>query len=304
MRRWRPQPTTQRWIALSLLIVTLLMITLPISQLIQIFTGPAPTWQISTSLFGWVLLLIVLVVIAFAIGYRTIAAFTLAYELDRNGLYIVWAGNRAVIPLDLVSSLEAGINIERSPFSLLRQIGYYGGEAVSADQRTVQLFTTLPPEQSMIVHTASASYAISPVDPEQFAQEFEQRRNLGATKPLAAAVETGRLFLYSFWSDPTVRSLLLAALILNLVGLAALTWRYPDLPAALEMRFDPTGQAADLRPRHQVLFLPLAAFGLTLVNLALGVALYRRETLSARLLQGASVTVQILFVIAIVTIIR
>ncbi|HEU5086526.1 MAG TPA: hypothetical protein VFT99_03740, partial [Roseiflexaceae bacterium] len=70
------------------------------------------------------------------------------------------------------------------------------------------------------------------------------------------------------------------------------------------MRFDATGQAADVRPRHQVLFIPLAAFALLLVNLVLGLALYRRQTLSARLLQGASVIVQILFFVALATIIR
>jgi hypothetical protein len=72
----------------------------------------------------------------------------------------------------------------------------------------------------------------------------------------------------------------------------------------LQMRFDPTGQAADIRPRHQVLFIPLAAFGLTLVNLILGIALYRRQQLSAYLLQGASIIMQILFAIALITIIR
>jgi Bacterial PH domain len=304
MRRWRPQLSGHRWIALLLLALTLTAIILPATQLLQIFAGPPEGWAISLRMFWWALLLIALVLVAFLLLYRTIAAFTLAYELDRNGLYILWAGNRAVIPLDQVASLEVGITVEPTLLSPLKRIGYHWGSATSDDQRAVQLFTTLPPERSMVVHTASASYVISPADPEQFAQEFEQRRNLGATKPLSAAIETGRLFLYSFWSDPTVRSLLLTALILNLIGLAALTWRYPDLAAALEMRFDPTGQVVDMRPRHQVLFLPLAAFGLTLVNLALGVALYRRETLSARLLQGASVTVQILFVVAIVTIIR
>jgi hypothetical protein len=70
------------------------------------------------------------------------------------------------------------------------------------------------------------------------------------------------------------------------------------------MRFDPVGQVADVRPRYQILFIPLAAFGLTLVNLILGMALYARQLLSARLIQGASLVVQILFAIALVTITR
>ena len=83
----------------------------------------------------------------------------------------------------------------------------------------------------------------------------------------------------------------------------------PDTPfwqlaSTLNMRFDATGQVADVRPRHQILFIPLAALGLTLVNLALGMLLYARQLLSARLIQGASLVVQILFAIALVTITR
>jgi uncharacterized membrane protein len=155
-----------------------------------------------------------------------------------------------------------------------------------------------------LINTTAGGYVVSPADFDTFVQDLEQRRNLGATKPLAPTIEAGRMFLYDFWNDRTVRWLMIVAVLLNLLALALLAWRYPDLPATLEMRFDATGQAADVRPRHQVLFIPLAAFALLLVNLVLGLALYRRQTLSARLLQGASVIVQILFFVALATIIR
>ncbi|MBO9326869.1 MAG: hypothetical protein J7463_16360, partial [Roseiflexus sp.] len=54
-----------------------------------------------------------------------------------------------------------------------------------------------------------------------------------------------------------------------------------------------------LRPRHQVLFLPLAALGLSLFNTATGMLLYQRLPPGARLIQGASVIVQLLFLVAI-----
>jgi len=89
-----------------------------------------------------------------------------------------------------------------------------------------------------------------------------------------------------------------------LLVLGVLMARYSALAPVLRMRFDPAGQVADLRPRHQILFLPLAAFGLTLLNIALGLLVYQRQQLGARLLQGASLIVQILFGIAMLTIIR
>jgi hypothetical protein len=101
-----------------------------------------------------------------------------------------------------------------------------------------------------------------------------------------------------------VRILLLIAFACNLLVLALLAARYPELSPTVQMRFNAAGEVAALRPRHQVLFLPLAAFGLGLLNTGLGLLLYRREQLGARLLQGASVLVQVLFGIAVFTIIR
>jgi hypothetical protein len=80
--------------------------------------------------------------------------------------------------------------------------------------------------------------------------------------------------------------------------------RYPLLGPTVPMRFNAIGQVAEPRPRHQVLFLPLAAFGIGLINTVIGLAFYRRQQLGARLLQGASVVVQILFGVAVATIIR
>jgi hypothetical protein len=304
MRRWKPQPSIGRWIALGLFVITLAAIIVPFLRIAAIFRGSPADWAINSGLFGWFVLLIGLLVGSIAFGYRAAAAFTLAYELDRNGLYVVWLGNRAVIPLDQITSLAVGLDLAPTTWQTIQQIGYAGGQIRTSDGEQVQLFTTQALANSLVVHTPDVSYVISPADHESFVQDLEQRRNLGATKPLAIAVETGRMFLYAFWSDPTIYWLLAIAALLNLITLAILTSRYPSLAPMLQMRFDPTGQAADIRPRHQVLFIPLAAFGLTLVNLILGIALYRRQQLSAYLLQGASIIMQILFAIALITIIR
>jgi uncharacterized membrane protein (DUF485 family) len=112
------------------------------------------------------------------------------------------------------------------------------------------------------------------------------------------------MFLYEFWNDATVRRLLLIALALNLLMLGLLAARYPALEPLVRMRFDAAGQVSDLRPRHQVLFLPLAATSLSLINMIIGLVFYRAQQLGARLVQGASVVVQILFGIAMLTIIR
>jgi uncharacterized membrane protein (DUF485 family) len=237
------------------------------------------------------------------LAYRAAAALTLTYELDRNGMYINWLGNRAVVPLDRITSIDVGVPDTVLRWRFAQSVGSYWGEAQLAEGQRLHLFTSLPPSRSLVVYTADAAYAISPADHEAFVQDLEQRRNLGAAKPLAPAVEPSRMFLYAFWNDRTVRGLLLAALALNLAALAFLAARYPELSPLVEMRFDATGELAELRPRHQALFMPLAAFALSLLNTALGLALYHRERLGSRLLQGASVIVQLLFAVALAAVI-
>ncbi|HWQ15562.1 MAG TPA: PH domain-containing protein [Roseiflexaceae bacterium] len=303
MRHWKPQPSPGRWVAAGLLLAALAGAALALARIAGRLAGPPEVWRVDVGLFGLILALLGLLAAAGWLAYRTAAALTLGYELDRNGLYITWLGNRAVVPLDRITSIDIGAPEARLPLGSLQGIGYYWGTARLPDGGRLHLFATQPPARCLVVYTPEGAYAISPADHEAFVQDLEQRRNLGAAKPLTATLEPSRFFLYAFWNDRTVRGLLLLALLLNLVALGALAARYPGLSALVELRFDATGEVAELRPRHQALFLPLAAFGLSLLNTALGLALYQRERLGARLLQGASVIVQLLFAVALATVI-
>ncbi|HEU5099993.1 MAG TPA: PH domain-containing protein [Roseiflexaceae bacterium] len=304
MRRWKPQPSPGRWIALLLMLAALAGAAMLGLGLAQALSGPPEGWQITLDLYWRMVGFVLLLLLAGGLAYRALGAFTLSYELDRNGLYIIWLGNRAIVPLDQIQSVDLGVASARLPWRLIQGIGYYWGQGRTTDGKRLHLFATQPPARCLVINTRDDVYAISPQDHEGFVQDLEQRRNLGATQTLTPSFEPSRMFLYSFWNDATVRGLLLAAFVLNLLLVGVLMARYSALEPVLRMRFDPAGQVTDLRPRHQILFLPLAAFGLTLVNIALGLLVYQRQQLGARLLQGASLIVQILFGIAMLTIIR
>jgi Bacterial PH domain len=304
MRRWKPKPAFNTWAGLLLLVVALAGAALLAIPLVTQFAGPPETWQIDLAIYRRLVGVLVLLAISGMLIYRVAAGFTLSYDLDRNGLYINWLGNRAVVPLDKIYSVDVGIRGEHVPWRFIRWIGYYWGRGRTADGKLLHLFASQPLASCLVLYTSEEAYAISPADHEAFVQDLEQRRNLGATKPLAPSIEPSRIFLYAFWNDRTVRALLLLALLLNLIVVALLAARYPLLGSTVPMRFNAIGQVAEPRPRHQVLFLPLAAFGLSLLNTIVGLAFYRRQQLGARLLQGASVLVQLLFGVAVVTIIR
>lgn len=304
MRRWQPLSGAGRWVALALLLILLGVTVFDGLQIARVFAAPPENWPVNLGLYARVVIFLALLLCCAALTYRVAAAFTLSYDLDRNGLYINWLGNRAVVPLEKISHLDVGLGDMGKGWGPVHAIGYYSGQQWLADGRSIHRFSTLPNDRSLVVHTAEAIYAISPKDTDAFVQDLEQRRNLGAAKTLSTAVEPGRMFLYAFWHDTTVRGLLIAAFAINLVVLGLLAARYPELASSVEMRFNAVGQAAELRPRHDLLFLPMAAFLLSLVNTGLGLLLYRRQKLGARLLQGASVVVQLMFSVAVLTIIH
>ncbi|WP_041330409.1 PH domain-containing protein [Roseiflexus castenholzii] len=301
MRHWKPRSAHGRWMALGLLILALGGVTLAVVDLIRRLSGSPETWQIDIGALGWLLLLIGSLLAALWSAHRLMSALTLTYDIDRNGLYIRWAGNQVIIPLDRIITIDVGAGPVFLPFGPFQRVGTYWGRAFTGEA-PLYLYATQPPGECLIIYTADAAYALSPEDPDAFVQDLEQRRSLGATKVLQPSLEHSRVFHYAFWRDRTVLALVLAAMMINLLAFGLVAVAYPSLAPLVEMRFDATGELAELRPRHQTLFLPLAAFGLSLLNTTAGLALYRSLPLGARLLQGASVIVQLLFLVAVVQI--
>ena len=304
MRYWAPQSSIGRWLAIIILLIVSIGVVILGQRLSNLLAGTPEDWPINLQLYSQVLLFVGLAVFAGALLYRILSIFTLRYVLDRNGLYVTWLGNRAVVPLDHIQSVDIGITGYRKPWQLFGSIGSYWGQSDLPDGKKLHLFATQPLNKCLVIQTSNDLYVISPANHVAFVQDLEQRRNLGATKPLSVAVEPSRMFLYAFWNDRTVRALLLITFVINLAVVAVIASQYPSLDANIEMRFDAVGEVTAVEPRHQILFLPLAALSLSLLNIVLGLFLYQSQQLGAQLLQGTSVIVQILFGIAIITILR
>jgi hypothetical protein len=272
------------------------------AQMAWMLFQPPEAWRIDMEIYGQLVALVALLLCSGFLLYRVMGALTLSYQMDRNGLYIVWIGNRAVIPLSQIESLSKGAPGAQVTLLHLRRIGYYWGRGRTEDGRLLHLFTTSSLNNSLVIHTEDEAYVISPAAQDSFVQELEQRRRIGAVKSLRPTFEPGRVFFYAFWNDRVVRWALILTFGLNLLLVGALALRYPELEPMVAMRFDAAGQMTELRPRHQALFMPLAAFGLSLINAGLGISFYRRNKTGARLLQLGSVFVQIMFGVALLAV--
>jgi hypothetical protein len=302
MRRWKPKLSVGLWVGLLLLLLCLGGILALGAQMVWLLFQPPEAWLIDIELYGQLVALVALLLCTGFLLYRVAGALTLSYQMDRNGLYIVWIGNRAVIPLSQIESLSKGAPGAEVTLLHLRRIGYYWGRGRTEDGKLLHLFTTSPLRNSLVIHAEHEAYAISPAAQDSFVQELEQRRRLGAVKSLHPTFEPGRVFFYAFWNDRVVRWALICTFGLNLLLVGVLALHYPGLEPMVAMRFDATGQITELRPRHQVLFMPLAAFGLSLLNTGLGISFYRRNKTSARLLQLGSVFVQVMFGVALLAV--
>jgi len=304
MRRWTPQRSWRLWMALAALIAALGVAGYLLASLVALLAQPPEAWPIDGRLFLRHLAVLALLVCAAFLGYRVAAALSLAYTLDRNGLYILWLGNRAVVPLGQIESIESGLNAPATGASPFASVAYLSGPARLPEGREVQRFSTVPLTRALIIHTPSEAYAISPQDVDGFVQDLEQRRRLGAVQQLAPGVEAGRVFAYTFWRDPLARGCVLGALLLNLALLGALMVLYPSLPTLIGWRSDPTGAIVAMAPRYQILLLPLAGAAILFLNVGMGLWLYGREPVGARMLQATSVVVQVLFGVAALTMLR
>jgi hypothetical protein len=304
MRRWKPIPSPRLWVGVLLLILSLAAAVALTVRIVRTLTVPADQWPIGLALFAEFLITLVIFSAVGGLVYRVGAALTLSYEIDRNGLYINWFGNRAVIPLSRIESVATGVATSGGPFGLLKTIGYYHGTVRSGSGRRIQCFSTTPIDQALIVNTLDESYALSPHNINAFVQELELRRRLGAIQSLVGGIEVGRPLIYAFWTDRVVRPAVAAAGLMHLTVLGWIAVRYADLPAEIALRRDQIGSVTELVPRSQVLFLPAAALLVIVVNLVIGMLRYRRDPLGVQVLQILSAVTQFLFAVAIISVVR
>ncbi|EFO79129.1 hypothetical protein OSCT_2962 [Oscillochloris trichoides DG-6] len=303
MRKWKAQPTPRVWLAVILMIITAAGSGFFFVEVAQALRVPIEAWAINLNLYLRFLAGVALLIVTALVAYRVAAALTLSYGLDRNGFYIFWLGNRMVVPLGQIESIESSAAVA-DRVGLSHSLGYFYGSFKLPSGKIAQRFSTRPTKQAIMLQTSSDAYIITPNNTDTFVQELEQRQRIGVIQQLTLGVEAGRFFSYAFWDDRVVRQALVLAFSLSLILLGWLAAIYPQLPPMIDLRTNAAGEASVLSPRHQILFLPLAAFATLLINAGLGITLYLRTPLGARMLQMASAMIQLLFAVAVLTIVR
>ncbi|MCB0045274.1 MAG: hypothetical protein KDD92_07590 [Caldilineaceae bacterium] len=234
------------------------------------------------------------------LAYRTWAALTLEYQVDRNAVTIRWAGARQIIPLHAIRRvIRGGLQDLSAPRRL-----DWPAEDIRRSQAlgllNVRMLAARPLEECLLLETTDGVYALSPAAEDEFLDALQARYRFGPSRSVEMSREyTTRLGEF-FSANPAGLVLLIGGLagVLALAGL--LMVRFPGLPDELVMQVNSDGLPLSVRSKDALFLLPAMGFLAWLLNSVAGLWLAARgQAVAAYLLWGGTIVVQLFSLLAL-----
>lgn len=292
------KPALARWEGVAAVIWIVL-----IDVLVVVWALRRPVDLLQFLLF---LVMIVSIPVLIHLIYRTWAAFSLEYWIDRNTITLRWAHLQQVIPTQSVREMmvqEAALPIN-TRWSLLRWPLPFLAIASQPTAQSVNLCATRPPAECIILKTDAGVYALSPADVDGFVETLQARYRLGATQIVHPA-RVRRTWLANTLADDRQGIWLLVVGLLGVLLLfAVLTISFPDLPDVLAVRYNSQGLPEEIREKSalfRLLVIGLLAWG---VNAIGGIWFAtQRQRIGAHMLWGGAIIVQVFLLLALISLI-
>lgn len=293
---FHPVRTQARWIALGLVALGIAACGGVLYLALAHGVGPRTVL--------WGAAFVVLLAGTLRLAYWSYGLFNMHYALSRDALVIRWAATRQVVPMGAITHVVKGRPYQ-APLTGVRVEGYEVGHTTILDDagepRPVLVYATVPPESQVLIMTQALSYAISPADPLAFADEFVQRRRLGARQALEERSFPAPWARLGLWNDGISVGLLLAAGAVLAFAFGFLAWHYPDLPTRVSLRFayvvqDGVGLTAPgpTGPKSGAWRLPTVGLLALVANGALAAVVHERGfAVAARMLLACAAFVEI-----------
>lgn len=268
---------------IAIVMVDIILIGLIITQPISLLTFVAGLLAIFT------LPLIALIV------YQLRGLGRSGYALDRNALTIFWGPIKQIVPTAAIQRIMLGSEIEgRIKFSGWRWPGLMVGQGEVPDAGFTLFYSTVALSEQLIVITPTISYAISPTDVAGFIESIKARYELGPTQELEQTSERPPIFEWPLWRDRLMYVFGLIGFVLCAALFAFVCIRYADLPAKLPLHYTAEGLPDRFGSPAQAFILPLIGLLAFVGNSLLGLWVYRREQMTAYVLWGGMIFVQLL----------
>ena len=290
---FRPAPCRTRWEGVA---VTFWLVLIDLLLLIWMWRRPIDWMK-----FGLLVLMVLSVPIILHLAYRTWAAFTLDYWVDRNSITVSWANSRQVIPLASVRRMiSRGVDSLGSSGILEWPAPYLGGSGRALGLLNIMMLATRPLPDCILLETGDAIYALSPGDEEAFLAAIQVRHKLRPVSNVDAVAVRSSLWHRTVGADPIGSALFAAGLVGVLILFGVLMLGFQNLPDALAFHYNAQGQPDVVREKQALFLLPFIGLLAWIVNGAWGLwmaALGQRP--GAYMLWGGAIIVQIFSFLAL-----
>jgi hypothetical protein len=225
------------------------------------------------------------------------------YTMDRNALVIHWGHYVHQIPMLAVQSVRSGDEIKQVRMrTQFRWPGYFRGYGEAEDIGPLRFYATEPLARHVIICTPEMAYAISPADRDAFLGALRERLEMGPTQEVEAVSQQPAFLQWSLWHDNLALGTLGGSVLLIILLIGLLTWRYPHLPPRITLRETPAGQVLLTAAAGRVFYLALMGVIFLVVNGLLGLLLYRRQKIVAYFLWSGLLVLQSGLWIAVISI--
>lgn len=292
---FKPTPCATRWegIAASfwVLLLDLLLIVWAVRR-------PSDTLK-----FILIVMVVASVPVVVHLLYRTWAAFTLEYWVDRNAITMRWANYRQIIPLPSIARIVEGRDLAIGPPGILEWPVPYLRTIVVPGGR-LQLCATRPTSECLLLDTPAGVFALSPAQPQAFLDLVQERYQMGPALSLKPALTRQSGLDRLVPSDRLGAWLFGLGLLGVLMLFGVLMISFPDLPDVLTVRYNSAGLPEEIREKSALFRLPiigLLAWGINGVGGL--ILLARRQLLGAYMLWGGAIVVQVFTLLALVSLI-
>jgi len=277
-----------RWGWLIGLVIVAVLIALTVTLVVLAWMSPITIWTFLMGVGAVVALAVIIRLI-----YQLWGLINAVYDMDRNAVVIHWGGIQHHIPMASVQSVLQGTDVTGLRMQPgLRWPGYFVGLGEAPDVGPILFFATRPLHEHIIIRTAGMAYAISPKDRDEFLQAFRERLDMGPTQEVEESSKHPGFLDWEIWRDRVGLSVLLGSLLLLVLLVGVLCWRYPYLPPEIALRFDPTGEALLVAEASRIFYIALLGVIFLVINGGLGLLLYRRERTATYFLWTGLLAVQ------------
>ena len=237
--------------------------------------------------------------------YRTWAAFSLAYWIDRNAITIEWATLRQVIPLQSVHRVIRGGLPAMHPPHWTQWPAPYVGQTQALGLAKVQILATRPLEECLLLDTGEIVFAVSPRREEEFLEALQARYRLGPVTILELARMRSSWWQQLFGQDMVGPGLLVAGLLGVLLLFGVLMIRFPNLPDALTFHYNSQGLPDVVREKTALFLLPAIGLLAWLINGAWGLWMaFHQQRTGAYMLWAGTIIVHICSYMALTSLMK